>query len=69
MRYKRITGILVKTIFIVIVPGIFLNKTFGETISVFYNLATSQHDFAANDIKTALEQRFSNLRIDIVIKL
>jgi hypothetical protein len=62
MRYKRITGILVKTIFIVIVPGIFPNKASGETISAFCNLATPQYVFAANDIKTALEAKDFKLK-------
>ncbi len=61
MKYKKTFGILVKSFLMLIVIGLFSNSTFGETISVFYKLTIPQHEFAANDIKTALELKDFNV--------
>jgi len=53
---KRV-NISTKSIFIPLIMATGAHVTCGETIDVFYNQNTPQHEFAANDIKTALEEK------------
>lgn len=42
---------------VVAILGITAFSGFGQTVGIFYNFSTPQHEFAANDIKTALEAK------------
>jgi len=45
-------------LFIFLLIGIHTKLSAGETVCVFFNLDTPQHEFAAVDIKTALEAKY-----------
>ena len=55
--------VLVKSLFIILMLGIFPNVVVGETVGVFVNPATAQHAFAAGDIQTALEAKSFTVEI------
>jgi len=58
MVYKKFENTItapLKKLFAALLFGLFTQVCFGEKVGVFYNLTTPQHDFAANDIKSALE--------------
>jgi len=55
---------LVQPILFGLILGISANIAMGETIGIFYNLNTPQLEFAAGDIKTALEAK----RLTVEIK-
>jgi len=66
MKNKKLIGSTVKSLLIALMLGIISNAGFGETIGVFYNLTTPQNEFAAGDIKAALEAKgFSVKLIDL----
>lgn len=57
MKYKSAT--LVFMAFLLTLPFLLINceTTANNTVTLFYNKAVPQHEFAANDIKTALEAK------------
>ena len=66
MKSKNTIRTILKSLLIGLMLGIITNAGFGETIGVFYDLTTPQHEFAAGDIKTALEAKgFSVKLIDL----
>ena len=51
------TVLFIKSFILVILIGIFPNMVNGDTIGVFFSTTIPQHEFAANDIKKALEEK------------
>lgn len=48
---------VLNSLIIAVIIGIIPIEIFAEKVTVFYNLTTPQHDFAANDIKSAIKKK------------
>ena len=57
MNTKRSIRVSGKKLLMMLLFGLITHMVFGDTIAVFYNLTIPQQEFAAGDIKTALEAK------------